>query len=47
MMLIPVVPFISIGGEIPWIGNIMYSKPVLKFLGPKKTDKSGVGKLLA
>lgn len=47
MTFMSVVPFVSVCGEIPWIGDVLYSKPVLKFMGPKKTDKSGVGKLLA
>lgn len=38
---------IALSGEVPWVGKILYSKLVLKIIGPKATDSTGMGKLLA
>ncbi|KAI1770582.1 cytochrome P450 [Hypoxylon cercidicola] len=29
--------------EIPWLGNVFFYPPVLRLIGPKVTDKKGVG----
>lgn len=42
----PAVPILALGSDIPLIGKIMISKPVIKLVGPKTTDSSGMGKLL-
>lgn len=39
-------PLLTLSGEIPWIGKIMFSKLMLRLIGPKPTDKTGVGLLL-
>lgn len=40
------VPFINICGEVPFLQNIVFSKLGLRLMGPKPTDKSGLGRLL-
>ncbi|KAI0012536.1 cytochrome P450 [Xylariaceae sp. FL0662B] len=32
--------------DVPWMRDIFYSSSFLRFLGPKVTDKSGMGKLM-
>lgn len=39
-------PLLVLSGEIPWIGNVMFSKLILSIIGPKPTDKIGMGVLL-
>jgi len=38
--------FIGLTLDIPWIRNLAYSNTFLKLFGPKKTDKSGLGRLM-
>ncbi|CBX99536.1 hypothetical protein LEMA_P087750.1 [Plenodomus lingam JN3] len=39
-------PQMSTSADVPWIRNILFSRPVLRFLGPKHTDKKGFGALM-
>lgn len=39
-------PFLVLSGEIPLICKVMFSNLVLKIIGPKTTDKKGMGVLL-
>ncbi|KAJ5238398.1 hypothetical protein N7468_003017, partial [Penicillium chermesinum] len=39
-------PFASLSVNVPWIRNFFYSPIVLKFFGPKTTDKKGIGRLM-
>ncbi|KAI1081221.1 cytochrome P450 [Whalleya microplaca] len=41
------VPTMVMMGDIPWLSRIFYHPFVLKFIGPKPTDKKGMGKMLA
>ncbi|KAI0102733.1 cytochrome P450 [Nemania sp. FL0031] len=34
---------LSITAEIPWLGDIFFFPPILRLLGPKVTDKKGLG----
>ncbi|OHE98404.1 cytochrome P450 [Colletotrichum orchidophilum] len=40
------IPFLQLCGEVPWLASILFSKPILDAVGPKHTDKSGLGKLM-
>jgi hypothetical protein len=40
------VPFLSLCGEIPFLQNIVFSELGLKLMGPKATDKMGLGRLM-
>lgn len=40
-------PQMSTSADVPWIRNVLFSKPFLKLLGPKKKDKEGFGALMA
>ncbi|KAF7557325.1 hypothetical protein G7Z17_g855 [Cylindrodendrum hubeiense] len=39
-------PQMSTSADVPWIRRFLFSKPVLKFFGPKPTDKKGFGALM-
>ncbi|KAI1862759.1 uncharacterized protein JN550_009906 [Neoarthrinium moseri] len=39
-------PRMSTSADIPWIRNVLFSKTLLRFLGPKSTDKAGFGALM-
>ncbi|KAI1763974.1 cytochrome P450 [Hypoxylon sp. FL1150] len=41
------VPVIASLGDVPWLASLVFSSTGLKLLGPKTTDKKGVGKLMA
>jgi len=38
--------FMGLTLDVPWFRDIVYSGPVLRLLGPKKTDETGVGRLM-
>ncbi|KAI3397414.1 hypothetical protein diail_10745 [Diaporthe ilicicola] len=38
--------FMGITLDVPWLRDILYSSPFLKLLGPKMTDKKGLGRLM-
>lgn len=38
--------FVGLTLDIPWIRSLAYSDTFLKLFGPRKTDKSGLGKLM-
>ncbi|KAJ0304863.1 hypothetical protein COL516b_005640 [Colletotrichum fioriniae] len=40
------IPLLQLCSEVPWLASFMFSKPVLGAVGPKHTDKSGLGKLM-
>ncbi|KAL0777439.1 hypothetical protein CaCOL14_006957 [Colletotrichum acutatum] len=40
------IPLLQLCSEVPWLANFMFSKPILGAVGPKHTDKSGLGKLM-
>lgn len=40
-------PVMSTSADIPWVRNLLFSRPVLKLLGPKPSDKAGFGALMA
>ncbi|KAI1875919.1 uncharacterized protein JN550_001415 [Neoarthrinium moseri] len=40
------VPFLTAFAEIPWMRILFFSRFVLRFIGPKKTDRKGIGRLL-
>ncbi|KAF6812059.1 cytochrome p450 [Colletotrichum sojae] len=40
------VPYLQLLGEVPWLQKIFLNKFVLGAVGPKPTDKSGIGKLM-
>ncbi|KAL2880314.1 hypothetical protein SGCOL_004363 [Colletotrichum sp. CLE4] len=40
------IPILQLCSEVPWLASVMFSKPVLGAVGPKHTDKSGLGKLM-
>ncbi|KAK1623773.1 cytochrome P450 [Colletotrichum phormii] len=40
------IPVLQLCSEVPWLASVMFSKPVLGAVGPKHTDKSGLGKLM-
>ncbi|EOO03266.1 putative cytochrome p450 monooxygenase protein [Phaeoacremonium minimum UCRPA7] len=42
-----IAPVAAMTGEIPLLCSIVASPSVLRLAGPKKTDKSGIGKLMA
>ncbi|KAK8001025.1 hypothetical protein PG991_013247 [Apiospora marii] len=39
-------PRMSTSADVPWIRAVLFSKPVLKLLGPKPRDKTGFGALM-
>ncbi|KAF3762478.1 cytochrome P450 monooxygenase [Cryphonectria parasitica EP155] len=39
-------PRMSACADVPWIRNFLFSRPFLKLMGPKPTDKSGFGALM-
>lgn len=39
-------PLMSTSANVPWIRNIIFSKPFLKLMGPKTSDKKGFGALM-
>ncbi|EFQ32837.1 cytochrome P450 [Colletotrichum graminicola M1.001] len=40
------IPYLQLCSEVPFIQDIVFSKAVLGTVGPKHTDKSGLGKLM-
>lgn len=34
-------------GDVPWLARLVFSEAALKVIGPKPTDKSGMGKMMA
>jgi hypothetical protein len=38
--------FFALCADVPWIGNFFFSSWVLKLIGPKTSDKSGVGMMM-
>ncbi|KAK1991880.1 cytochrome P450 [Colletotrichum falcatum] len=40
------IPFLQLCSEVPYLQKIAFSKPVLGIMGPKPTDKVGLGKLM-
>ncbi|RYO81973.1 hypothetical protein DL766_003474 [Monosporascus sp. MC13-8B] len=40
-------PQMSTSADIPWIRNVLFSKPFLRLLGPGPKDKKGFGALMA
>ncbi|CAJ2507174.1 Uu.00g083600.m01.CDS01 [Anthostomella pinea] len=41
------VPKLALFSEIPAMGKLLFSHTALKLIGPKLTDKTGIGKLMA
>lgn len=41
-----IAPINVISADVPWVGSILFSKLILSIIGPKTTDKSGMGVLL-
>ncbi|KAF1359821.1 cytochrome P450 [Lizonia empirigonia] len=39
-------PRMSTSADVPWIRDVLFSTPFLKFLGPKHTDRKGFGALM-
>lgn len=40
------IPFMSLTIDVPWLRDFFYSDIFLKLIGPKETDRSGIGKLM-
>jgi GTP:adenosylcobinamide-phosphate guanylyltransferase len=40
------IPFLVLMAEMPLVGRLFINKIALKLLGPKTTDKKGMGKML-
>ncbi|KAI1842663.1 hypothetical protein JX266_011125 [Neoarthrinium moseri] len=40
------VPFLKVCGEVPFLQNIVFSNLGLRLMGPKTTDKKGLGRLM-
>ncbi|KAI8630307.1 cytochrome P450 [Xylariaceae sp. FL1651] len=41
------VPKLALFGEVPFFCDLLFSQTALKIIGPKITDKTGIGKLMA
>ncbi|KAI0005620.1 cytochrome P450 [Xylariaceae sp. FL0662B] len=41
------VPMLVVLGDVPWLSRLFFNPYVLRFLGPKTTDKRGMGKMMA
>lgn len=41
------VPKMVALADVPWIERLFFSEPVLNLIGPKNTDKKGIGKMMA
>lgn len=39
-------PQMSTSADVPWIRKLLFSKPVLRLVGPRSTDKNGFGALM-
>ncbi|KAH8896080.1 cytochrome P450 [Thozetella sp. PMI_491] len=37
----------SVAFDVPWIRRIFYFQPIMHLLGPKATDKTGIGKIMS
>ncbi|KAI1389815.1 cytochrome P450 [Hypoxylon trugodes] len=41
------VPVLVVCGDVPWLSRLLHNKTVLRLIGPKTTDKKGMGKMMA
>lgn len=41
-----VMPSVQLFGDVPWLGAVFLNRQLLKIIGPKRTDKKGVGKMM-
>ncbi|KAI1092659.1 cytochrome P450 [Rostrohypoxylon terebratum] len=41
------VPKMAALAEVPWLERLFYSETMLSLIGPKNTDKKGIGKMMA
>jgi hypothetical protein len=40
------LPLINVCMEIPLVGRLLYSRPILRLIGPKDTDSFGLGRIM-
>jgi hypothetical protein len=40
------MPSVQLAGDVPWVGAVFLNPLLLKLIGPKRTDKKGVGRLM-
>ncbi|KAI1778288.1 cytochrome P450 [Hypoxylon cercidicola] len=41
------VPVVASLGDVPWLARLVFSEAGLRLLGPKTTDKKGIGRMMA